>query len=188
MHFQCSGLFENTFFHILVILANSRIIKVTKEQFKSLFDTHFDPIRRYLYYRSGDTVLSTDLAQDTFMRVWEKQMKLDPIKDAGLLYKIAGDLFVSYYRRERLSREIREQLKFDHSGISPEDLMTFEELKSTYERILNKMPEKQRIVFLMSRMDELTYKEIAARLLISVKAVEKRMSGALSMLRKEIKP
>ena len=48
------------------------------------------------------------------------------------------------------------------------------------------MPEKQRIVFLMSRMEELTYKEIAERLDLSVKAVEKRMSIALGELRKII--
>ncbi|TFH26757.1 MAG: RNA polymerase subunit sigma-24, partial [Bacteroidia bacterium] len=51
---------------------------MNKEQFKSLFDRYFDDIRRYLYYRSGDEALSTDLAQDTFMRIWEKEMVLMP--------------------------------------------------------------------------------------------------------------
>ena len=50
-----------------------------------------------------------------------------------------------------------------------------------------RLPENQRIVFLMSRTEELTYQEIATRLSISVKAVEKRMSGALSRLRKELR-
>jgi len=74
---------------------------VTKEQFKTLFDLYFDDIRRYLYYRCGDTSISTDLAQDTFMRIWEKQMDVQPDRDTGLLYKIAGDLFVSHTRRLR---------------------------------------------------------------------------------------
>jgi len=159
---------------------------VTKEQFKTLFDSYFDDIRRYLYYRSGDEALSTDLAQDTFMRIWEKEMTLMPGSDAGLLYKIAGDLFVSHTRREKLRKEAPDRIRFHQSGRSPEEELQFKELQEKYEKALIKLPENQRVVFLMSRMEELTYPEIAARLNLSVKAVEKRMTGALSRLRKEI--
>jgi RNA polymerase sigma-70 factor (ECF subfamily) len=160
---------------------------VTKEQFKTLFDLYFDDIRRYLYYRCGDTSISTDLAQDTFMRIWEKQMDLLPEKDTGLLYKIAGDLFVSHTRRERLRKEAPEEIRFEQSGQSPEEVLQLSELQKKYERVLMMLPENQRVVFLMSRTEELTYQEIATRLSLSVKAVEKRMSGALSRLRKELK-
>jgi len=159
---------------------------VTKEQFKILFDLYFDDIRRYLYYRCGDTTVSTDLAQDTFMRIWEKQMDLQPEKDTGLLYKIAGDLFVSHMRREKLRREAPGEIRFEQRDSSPEEDLQYSELKEKYEKVLMKLPEKQRVVFLMSRTEELTYMEIATRLSISVKAVEKRMSGALSRLRKEL--
>ena len=49
------------------------------------------------------------------------------------------------------------------------------------------MPEKQRTVFLMNRIDELKYKEIADQLGLSVKAIEKRMSLALEHLRTQLK-
>ena len=160
---------------------------MTKEEFKILFDLYFDDIRRYLYYRCGDTTVSTDLAQDTFMRVWEKQMDLLPERDTGLLYKIAGDLFVSHTRRERLRREAPGEIRFEQSGQSPEEVLQLSELQKKYERVLMMLPENQRIVFLMSRTEELTYQEIATRLSLSVKAVEKRMNGALTRLRKELK-
>jgi RNA polymerase sigma-70 factor (family 1) len=160
---------------------------VTKEQFKNLFDLYFEDIRRYLYYRCGDTVISTDLAQDTFMRVWEKQMDVRPDRDKGLLYKIAGDLFVSFTRRERLRKEAPEKISFELMDQTPEEELEYNELKEKYERVLMKLPENQRIVFLMSRTEELSYKEIATRLTLSVKAVEKRMSGALARLRNELK-
>jgi RNA polymerase sigma-70 factor (ECF subfamily) len=160
---------------------------VTKEQFKTLFDLYFETIRRYLYYRSGDNALSTDLAQDTFMQIWEKELQLLPGKDTGLLFKIAGDLFVSHTRRERLRKEAPDRIRFEQTGRTPEEELQFQELQEKYEKVLMKLPENQRIVFLMSRMEELTYPEIAARLSLSVKAVEKRMTGALSRLRKEIK-
>jgi len=161
---------------------------VTREEFKVLFDTHFDAIRRYLYFRSGDRVISTDLAQDTFLRIWEKQIKLDTVKDVGLLYKIAGDLFISHFRRDRLSKGITKELRFDYEDAGPQEDLQFKELKNAYEKALMRMPEKQRVVFLMSRMDEMTYQEIASRLSLSVKAIEKRMSAALAQLRKELLP
>jgi RNA polymerase sigma factor (sigma-70 family) len=159
---------------------------VTKEEFKTLFDLYFEDIRRYLYYRCGDTTVSTDLAQDTFMRIWEKQMDLQAERDVGLLYKIAGDLFVSHMRREKLRRESPELIHFEQRDSSPEDELQYQELQEKYEKALVKLSEAQRIAFLMSRTEELTYQEIAARLSISVKAVEKRITGALSRLRKEL--
>lgn len=160
---------------------------MTEEEFKELFDRYFDPIRRYLYYRSGDTELSTDLAQDTFMKVWEKGKALDPDRDSPLLYRIAGGLFISHYRRVRLSRQIFSELEIRHIEESPEGEILYSELEKKYKLVLASLPEKQRTVFMMSRMEDLTYAEIALRLSISVKAVEKRMSAALSQLRKEIK-
>ncbi len=159
---------------------------MTKEQFKTLFDLYFDHISRYLYYRCGDTSISTDLAQDTFMRVWEKQMDLLPDRDTGLLYKIAGDLFVSNMRREKLRQESPKEIRFEQRDSSPEDELQYSELKEKYEKVLMKLPENQRVVFLMSRTEELSYQEIATRLSLSVKAIEKRMSGALNRLRKEL--
>ncbi len=159
---------------------------MTQEQFKILFDLYFDPIRSYLYYRSGDVHVATDLAQDTFMRIWEKKMELDPNKDVALLYKIAGDLFISYFRRERLWNNMPKEIRFEQMGTSPEEVMQARELEETYERVLGALPENQRIVFLMSRVDGLTYREIAERLSLSVKAIEKRVSAVLAQLRKEL--
>jgi len=161
---------------------------VTKEEFKNLFDLYFEDIRRYLYYRCGDTTVSTDLAQDTFMRIWEKQMDLQAEKDVGLLYKISGDLFVSHMRREKLRRESPELIRFEQRDSSPEDELLYQELQEKYEKALLKLSEAQRIAFLMSRTEELSYQEIATRLSISIKAVEKRITGALYRLRKELRP
>ena len=160
---------------------------MTEEQFKFLFDRYFDAIRRYLYFRSGDGTVSSDLAQDTFMKVWERGKELDPDRDTGLLYKIAGDLFISHLRRIRISREAFREIEFEMSSDSPESEMQFNELQSNYKKALGKLPEKQRTAFMMSRMENLTYKEIAERLSLSVKAFEKRESAALVILRKEIK-
>ena len=80
-----------------------------------------------------------------------------------------------------------EKHKIQQEEQSPQYKLEEKEFKQELETVIADMPEKQREVFLMNRIDELTYKEIAERLELSVKAVEKRMHGALGYLREYIK-
>lgn len=157
---------------------------MTKETFKEIFDLHFDEIRRYVFYRCGDKDLSTDIAQDVFLKVWEKQLISDPKSVKGLLYKIAGDLFVNQYRHKLVEQKYMNSFTLNQDDISPEDVTVYNEMKLAYEKALGQLSEKQRTVFLMSRIDRMKYGEIAEKLNISVKAVEKRMTKALAFLRK----
>lgn len=159
---------------------------MTKEEFKHIYDNYFDPVRNYLFYRSGDTDVATDIAQEVFLKLWEKQLPLDRNKVKGLLFKMAGDMFISRYRRSKVEMDYSKSLQFDYNEQSPEEHYLYEELKMIYEKTLLKLPEKQRVVFLMSRLEKLKYYEIAERLNISVKAVEKRMKYALLFLRKAL--
>ena len=144
-------------------------------------------VRNYVYYRSGDTELATDIAQETFLRIWEKQLEPERDKTKALLFKIAGDLFVSAYRRQKTAMDFRMNLKADAVFETPEEQIKFKELKNNYEKALQRLPDKQRVVFLMSRMDGMKYHEIADALSLSVKAVEKRMKNALDHLRTVLK-
>lgn len=160
---------------------------MTKEIFKILFEKHFDTLRNYLYYRIGNEESATDIAQDAFMRIWEKQLIKSPDNAVGLIYKIAGDILISKYRRQQVEIKFQKSLNPNQLDYSPEDEFQFEELQQKYEKAISTLAEKQRIVFLMSRNDELKYNEIAERLNISNKAVEKRMSKAIAFLKEEMK-
>ena len=157
-------------------------ITLTKEQFKYLYEKHGRAIRNYLYYRSGDGAVADDITQEMFLKVWEKQFKYEPEKIKSLLYKIAGELFLNYIRRNKFEADYVDELKFRLKD-STEKTIDNKMLLQKCENALKKLTKKERTVFLMSRKDELKYTEIAEYLNISIKAVEKRMTNALKKLK-----
>lgn len=156
---------------------------MTREEFKQIFDTYFDSVRNYVYYRSGDRDLATDVAQETFLRLWEKMPKLVNGNLKALLFKIAGDILVSHLRKRKVAMKYKSRVIDAELSDSPYDLMCYNELLHNYEQALESLPEKQRKVFLLSRMDGMKYWEIADYLGVSLKAVEKRMKNALDYLK-----
>lgn len=159
---------------------------MTNEDFKSCFNELFDAVRNYVYYRCNDGELATDIAQEAFMKIWEKDFVYHPQKTKGLAYKIANELWINQYRKSISVKKYQLTLSYDSLSTDNEHQLEYQELKEKYEETLSRLPLNQREVFLMSRMEELTYKEIAERLDIGVKAVEKRMSLALKELRKAL--
>lgn len=139
-----------------------------------------------MYYRSGNAELANDLAQEVFVKLWEKRQSIEQMQIQALLYKMSSDAWIDHLRRHRLESEYIGSLELKVDQNHPENQAQFEELKQNYQKALGQLPEKQRTVFMMNRMESLTYKEIASRLGIGLKAVEKRMSAAIAQLRKNI--
>ncbi len=160
---------------------------MTEKDFKYLFDKYFDSIRSYVYYRNGNTDEATDIAQEAFMTLWQKNTDFEEKKNLSFLYKLAGNIFVDNYRKGKTAQKYLDSIKWSWNEQHTENDTEYNELKMKYEIALTQLPEEQRTTFLMSRIDELTYSDIANRLNISIKAVEKRMSKTLAFLNLKLK-
>jgi len=147
---------------------------------------HFDAIRRYIYYRCSDSELASDIAQDLFTKIWEKNKQINPLKDKALLYKMASDMLVSRMRRRKIEINYTNSVIIEKSSDLPDRDINIAQLKTSYIDALSEMTENSRITYLMSRDEDMKYHEIADILGIGVKAVEKRMSAALVILRKKL--
>lgn len=160
---------------------------MNKGDFQDIFNTYFEAIRRFVYYKTSDEQVAEDIAEDVFMQLWERRDRLELLNIKALLYKMASDNVVSYYRKQDVRLSFAENMQPDESAsLSPQEELQFEELKARYAAVLEEMPDGQREVFLMNREESLKYHEIAERLNLSVKAIEKRMNAALSLLRKKL--
>jgi len=151
-----------------------------------IYDTHFDDLRRYLIYRSGDQDLSGDIAQNVFMKVWTKKIELASGNIKSLLFKMATDEFISHIRRKKVERAYSDSidLRLVQESDSGDDEL--KDKKEQFKKALNQLPEKQRTALLMNKMQGLTYKEIAESLNLSEKAIEKRISQALGTLKQNL--
>jgi RNA polymerase sigma-70 factor (ECF subfamily) len=156
---------------------------MTREDFKSVFDEYYRPLKNFLYYKLADIDLAEDITQEVFVKAWDKRdtILLETVK--SYLYKIANNLAINHFKSAKTRFELKLE---DHDRSvqeSPHYVLEKDEFAARLNRTLENLPESQRVVFLMNRIDDLTYTEIAGRLDISVKAVEKRMQGALESLR-----
>lgn len=157
---------------------------MTEVDFKNLYNEYSKSIFNYLFFLSGDESLSKDLTQDTFLKIWERRDEIQMQSVKGLLFTISKRLYLDKQKRKKVRFEFWRGKKTKHLSMDPQHQL---EEKEFYELLINsieKLPPDQKEVFLMNRIEKLKYREIAERLGISVKTVEKRMSKALRTMHK----
>ena len=154
--------------------------------FEALYNTYAKEIRRFLFYKTQDIDKSEDILQDVFIKLWENCNKVDPNKVKSYIYSIANNMFLNEVKHQKIVQNYNKHNKNESTNESPEFIMLEKEFLEKLELTVATLPEKQREVFLMNRIEKKKYKEIALLLDISVKAVEKRMHQALVVMRKEI--
>jgi len=156
------------------------------ENFKFLFNKHFKQIRNFIYYRTANIELAEDLSQDCFFKLWEKIGQIRNETALSYVYKIARNLTIDAIKEKTERFELEFSITPANSE-TPEHLMEQMEFDRQLKKAIACLSFKQREVFLMNRIDDLTYKEIARTLDISEKAVEKRMAKALKFLNQNLK-
>lgn len=157
-------------------------MSINNQEFKEFFDQYYTMIRNFLYYKTGSINVAEDIAQDVFVKVWEKRDEVESATVKSLLYTISGNLAINHLKHQGVVYDFVNRYAIHPASESPEFILEEKEFKKKLEAVISALPENSRIVFLMNRIDKLTYNEIANRLGLSVKAVEKRMKIALDSI------
>jgi RNA polymerase sigma-70 factor (ECF subfamily) len=157
-----------------------------EENFNSLFKEHISDVRNFMFYKTGDLENAEDLAQDAFIKMWNNCSQVVFSKAKSFLFTVANRLFLNTVRHEKVKLSFVKMNPSKNTNETPESLMEENEFKTKLEAAISALPEKQREVFLMNRIDKMSYSEIAEALEISVKAVEKRMGICLKKLKSTV--
>ncbi|MCC8423475.1 RNA polymerase sigma-70 factor [Mucilaginibacter sp. UR6-11] len=162
---------------------------INEAVFEKLFKTHFKELHAYAYSLLKDWDVAEEIIQGVFLKLWEKNNLV--VIDASIrsyLYKSVYHDSLNHLRQQKV--HLRYQTLTVHAMKNETDdtasKITLSEMQQKLHYALNKLPEKCRAVFHLSRFEELKYKEIAAHLGISIKTVETQMVKALKILRSEL--
>lgn len=156
------------------------------DRLEKLFRTEAPRLRRYFHRRTGDSEAAQDLTQEVFLRLTGSPTRYELAKPFAYLQRIARNLLIDRGRRNAA------MLAYAHLPYDENMCPRFEadqnyaieanDLLARYELALAGLSAKSRRIFLLHRVDELTYSQISEILEISIGTVEYHMGRALSHL------
>lgn len=154
---------------------------------KVLFDTYYTELCKTAYRLLKDPDQVEDTVQQVFIRFWEKrgQLKIESSLQA-YLHRMTINESIAYLRKQK--RRAEQELPQNQGDLAPDVETTFltSELQEHILKAIAQLPPACQAIFRLSRMEGLSYKEIAAKQQLSIKTVENQMGKALRILRVEL--
>lgn len=156
----------------------------------ALYLRYWDKLLVVAINRLNDASEAEECVQDVFFSLWQRREDLQLSHSlatylaVAVKYRVINALDKQYRLRNRIERSFVNSR--DDQGFSAEDRLLEKELQEQITASINKLPEKCRIVFKLSREQGLTNKQIAADLDISEKTVEAHISKAIKDIRSNL--
>jgi RNA polymerase sigma-70 factor, ECF subfamily len=166
-----------------------RIRQGDKQEFEKLFRSSYASLVRYAKTILRDHDTAEEIVQELFFRLWQDRGSLSIESSLnGYLFRSVHNRSLHYIEHQKVVD--RHAGEIAASAVETAEPVTeeiyYSELQSKVARVLDKLPEKCRIIFRMSRFEGLKYNEIAAKLSVSLKTVESNMGKALKEFRKAL--
>ena len=161
-------------------------LDITKKSgFDKLYELYSYKAFSFLIHHLQNRQEAEDLLQDVFANLWYKRHEIEVKGEMeNFLITSCKNKLVDYFRKNKTTSSLEVVHVSEKSNSStPEDLMVFSELKSKMLKNFRKMPARTKEVFLLSRKNGLTNKEIAKNLQVTEKTVEYHISKTLKQLK-----
>jgi RNA polymerase sigma-70 factor (ECF subfamily) len=169
-------------------MAVSKDLHESSEQsFRIAFDAYYEKLCRYAYTIVRDMDEAQDIVQNVFVKIWERKETLAmTVTVKSYLYRAVYNHCMNHLE----ARAVRQKYQHKESGdLSPiqEPEVFPHELEENIIAVINTLPKQCRLIFMMSRYQEMKYAEIATKLGISVNTIENQISKALRILKTHFK-
>lgn len=155
-----------------------------RSAFEALYEACYERVFFFVRKRTADEEVAKDLAQQTFLRLWEKAPNQGEVTEA-YVFTIVRNLLHDHYR-ERLRRLDTGPITPEMMATTPDEASAEDELLIAVRREIARLPSRRRQIFRLSKENGLAYREIAEELDISQKTVEHQMGAALRTLRSKL--
>ena len=162
------------------------------DAFAVLMARHLDAVHAFNYRMTRNPEDAADLAQETFLRVWNSAATWRPVRPGPTqvkfttwLHRIARNLCIDAHRRRRESHEVGDNLAGQDGA--PEDAPTTARLRRALDEAITDLPERQRTALVLCHRDGMTNRDAAAVLEVSVDALESLLARARRTLRLKLR-
>lgn len=162
----------------------ARAQKGDTSAFVGIYDELVKPVYRYIYYRV-DSSIAEDLTEETFLKVWQNLKKYKKGKNpfSSWVFRIAHNLVVDYYRKNRYTEEINDTLADPQEGNNPFRITEIKINQIRLRKVIRRLPENYQQVIILKYINELDNREIAATIGKTEGAVRTIQFRALEKLR-----
>lgn len=169
-----------------------------QDAFSGIYDLYFPKLLRFTQTYMIREEEAEHIVQDLFLYLWEHRDILSSLRNLNAyLFTLIRNRCIDYLRKE-MNREERRgtlsevenkeiELKLYSLEMFDEDHLSDADIEELLQRAIANLPERCREIFIMSRLQNLRYKEIAAKLNISPNTVENQIVIALRKLKEELK-
>ncbi|MFK7982130.1 MAG: RNA polymerase sigma-70 factor [Saprospiraceae bacterium] len=157
--------------------------------FRQLFSKYHRYMAAVAWRITKEKTVAQDMVQDAFVELWKRRTQLPAdLKVKSYLSQTVVNKSLNYIKRQKIVvyedvSEIAPQLVTENA----QDQMELNALQQIITATIDKLPDRCRIIFSMSRFEEMSHKEIARTLDISVKTVENQITIALKRIRQVLK-
>jgi RNA polymerase sigma-70 factor, ECF subfamily len=161
-----------------------------KKAFDWIYDQYSEFLYNFVFGFLKNKEESEEVVQEVFIKIWTTRTQLNPEKSIkSFIFTLAKNMVFNKLKKMEVEEKHRNSLKNTSLNIANdiEENINFEELTAVYHNAINNLPTKRREIYLLNREEELSYKEIAMMLHISVNTVKDQISKALKEIRKIVK-
>ncbi len=162
------------------------LIKGNEKAFSELFNTYCNDVYAYSLSMLKNQVLAEEIVQDVFLNIWLHRDRLNPeLSFKSYVFTITRNLTFNLISKVANSHKLKEEVFYaSQKSYSPiEDSIAEADYDAIKNKAIEQLPPKRRIIFEMSRNEEMSYEEISKKLNISVSTVKGQMSKALAEIR-----
>ena len=170
------------------------LVKALKKGDRAAFEEIFHLYHKWIYsfcysflHQKED---AENITQDVFVKLWLKRATIDTEKSfSGFLFTMTKNLALNYIRKAIHQQIFVNQLLDNglEDCCQTDRQVSLNEVKRTLNNLVSQLPPKRKEIFLLSRENGLSHKEISKRLGVSVHTVESQMSKALKFIRNGLK-